>query len=123
MNIQELATAVIHKLPIKVAILNNQYLGMVRQWQELFFRERYSYSHLDVAPDFVKVAEAYGAIGLRSTKPSEVEPVIKEAIKIKKTVFMDFRVNWKEKVFPMVPAGAAIDQMILKRKKRNLKRS
>jgi len=69
------------------------------------------------------VAEAYGAIGLRSTKPSEVEPVIKEAIKIKKTVFMDFRVNWKEKVFPMVPAGAAIDQMILKRKKRNLKRS
>ncbi len=112
MNIQELATAVINKLPVKVAILNNQYLGMVRQWQELFFRERYSYSHLDMAPDFVKVAEAYGAVGFRATKPSEVEPVIKEAIKIKKTVFMDFRVYWKEKVYPMVPAGAAIDQMI-----------
>jgi acetolactate synthase-1/2/3 large subunit len=112
MNIQELATAVINKLPVKVAILNNQYLGMVRQWQELFFRERYSYSHLDMAPDFVKVAEAYGAVGFRATKPSEVEPVIKEAIKTKKTVFMDFRVYWKEKVYPMVPAGAAIDQMI-----------
>ncbi|MEK6691713.1 MAG: biosynthetic-type acetolactate synthase large subunit [Nitrospirota bacterium] len=112
MNIQELATAVIHKLPVKVAILNNQYLGMVRQWQELFFRERYSYSHLDVAPDFVKVAEAYGAVGFRATKPSEVEPIIKDAIKIKKTVFMDFRVNWKEKVYPMVPAGGAIDQML-----------
>lgn len=112
MNIQELATAVINKLPVKVAILNNQYLGMVRQWQELFFRERYSYSHLDVAPDFVKVAEAYGAVGLRATKPSEVEPVIKEAIKLKKTVFMDFRVYWKEKVYPMVPAGAPIDQML-----------
>lgn len=112
MNIQELATAVIHKLPVKVAILNNQYLGMVRQWQELFFRERYSYSHLDVAPDFVKLAEAYGAVGFRATKPSEVEPIIKDAIKIKKTVFMDFRVNWKEKVYPMVPAGGAIDQML-----------
>jgi acetolactate synthase-1/2/3 large subunit len=112
MNIQELATAVINKLPVKVAILNNQYLGMVRQWQELFFRERYSYSHLDSAPDFVKIAEAYGAVGMRATKPSEVEPVIKEAIKIKKTVFMDFRVYWKEKVYPMVPAGASIDQML-----------
>lgn len=112
MNIQELATAVLNKLPVKVAILNNQYLGMVRQWQELFFRERYSYSHLDVAPDFVKVAEAYGAVGLRATKPSEVEPVIKEAIKLKRTVFMDFHVHWKEKVYPMVPAGAPIDQML-----------
>jgi acetolactate synthase-1/2/3 large subunit len=113
MNIQELATAVINKLPIKVAILNNHYLGMVRQWQELFFRERYSYSHLNVVPDFVKVAEAYGAAGLRATKPDEVEPVIKEALKIKnKPVFMDFIVDWKEKVYPMVPAGAAIDEMI-----------
>jgi len=125
MNIQELATAVINKLPLKVAILNNQYLGMVRQWQELFFRERYSYSHLDVAPDFVKVAEAYGALGLRATRPSEVEPVIKEALRVKKTVFMDFRVYWKEKVYPMVPAGAPIDQMIFeepeKREEKKLK--
>lgn len=112
MNIQELATAVINKLPVKVAILNNHYLGMVRQWQELFYNERYSYTHLEVVPDFVKVAEAYGAVGLRATKPSEVEPVLKEAFKIKKTVFMDFLVYWKEKVYPMVPAGAPIDQML-----------
>jgi acetolactate synthase-1/2/3 large subunit len=112
MNIQELATAVINKLPVKVAILNNHYLGMVRQWQELFFKERYSYSHLEVVPDFVKVAEAYGAVGLRATKPSEVEPVLKEAFKTKKTVFLDFIVYWKEKVYPMVPAGAPIDHML-----------
>jgi len=113
MNIQELATAVINKLPVKVAILNNRYLGMVRQWQELFFEERYSHTKLsETVPDFVKIAEAYSAVGLRATKPSEVEPVLKEAFKIKKTVFMDFVVDWKEKVYPMVPAGAPIDQML-----------
>lgn len=112
MNIQELATAVLNKLPVKVAILNNNYLGMVRQWQELFYNERYSYSHLDVVPDFVAIAEAYGAVGLRATKPSEIEPVLKEAFKVKKPVFMDFIVDWKEKVFPMVPAGAPIDHML-----------
>ncbi len=117
MNIQELATAVINKLPVKVAILNNHYLGMVRQWQELFYNERYSYTHLEVVPDFVKIAEAYGAIGLRATKPSEVEPVLKEGFKIKKTVFMDFVVYWKEKVYPMVPAGAPIDQMLFEETK------
>jgi acetolactate synthase-1/2/3 large subunit len=119
MNIQELATAVVHKLPVKVAILNNHYLGMVRQWQELFFNERYSYSnlHSNVVPDFVKVAEAYGAAGFRATRPSEVEPLLKEAFKIKKTVFMDFIVDWKEKVYPMVPAGAAIDQMLFEEPK------
>ncbi len=113
MNIQELATAVINKLPVKVAILNNRYLGMVRQWQELFFEERYSHTKLnETVPDFVKIAEAYGAVGLRATKPSEVEPVLKEAFRIKRTVFMDFVVDWKEKVYPMVPAGAPIDQML-----------
>jgi len=113
MNIQELATAVINKLPVKVAILNNRFLGMVRQWQELFFKERYSHTDLDVVPDFVKVAEAYGAVGLRATTPDEVEPVLREALKIKdRPVFMDFVVDWREKVFPMVPAGAAIDEMI-----------
>ncbi len=117
MNIQELATAVINKLPVKVAILNNHYLGMVRQWQELFFNERYSYTHLEVVPDFVKVAEAYGAVGLRATKPNEVEPVLKDALKIKKTVVMDFIVHWKEKVYPMVPAGAPIDQMLFEETK------
>ncbi|MEW6584450.1 MAG: biosynthetic-type acetolactate synthase large subunit [Nitrospirota bacterium] len=118
MNIQELATAVINKLPVKVAILNNRYLGMVRQWQELFFSERYAHTKLDeTVPDFVKIAEAYGAVGLRATKPSEVEPVLKEAFKIKRTVFMDFVVDWKEKVFPMVPAGAPIDQMLFEEQK------
>ena len=117
MNIQELATAVINKLPVKVAILNNHYLGMVRQWQELFYNERYSYTHLEVVPDFVKVAEAYGAVGFRATKPSEVEPVLKEAFRIKKTVVMDFDVHWKEKVYPMVPAGAPIDQMLFEETK------
>ena len=112
MNIQELATAVVYKLPVKVAILNNHYLGMVRQWQELFFNERYSHSKLDLIPDFVALAQAYGAVGLRATKPSEVEPVLKEAFKVKKTVFMDFEIDWKEKVYPMVPAGAAIDTML-----------
>ncbi len=119
MNIQELATAVINKLPVKVAILNNGFLGMVRQWQELFFRERYSHTNLDVIPDFVKVAEAYGAVGLRAEKPEDVVPVLKEALKIKdRPVFMDFKVDWREKVFPMVPAGAAIDEMIFDEEKK-----
>lgn len=122
MNIQELATAVVNKLPVKVAILNNRYLGMVRQWQELFYNERYSYSHLDVVPDFVAVAEAYGAVGLRATKPSEVEPVLKEAFKIKKPVLMDFIVDWKEKVYPMVPAGAPIDHMLFEEPEKKEKR-
>lgn len=118
MNIQELATAVVNKLPIKVAILNNQYLGMVRQWQELFYRERYSYSFLDVVPDFVKVAEAYGAVGLRATRPDEVEPVLRKGFEIKdKPVFMDFIVDWKEKVYPMVPAGGSIDEMLFEEEK------
>ncbi|HDK41093.1 MAG TPA: biosynthetic-type acetolactate synthase large subunit [Nitrospirae bacterium] len=113
MNIQELATAVINKLPVKGAILNNGYLGMVRQWQELFYRGRYWHTNLGGGDDFVKVAEAYGAIGLRATRPEEVEPVLKKAFKIKdKPVFMDFVVDWKEKVYPMVPAGAAIDEML-----------
>ncbi|MBF0463558.1 MAG: biosynthetic-type acetolactate synthase large subunit [Nitrospirae bacterium] len=112
MNIQELATAVIYDLPVKVAILNNHYLGMVRQWQELFFNERYSHSYLHEVPSFVKIAEAYGAVGLRAEKPSDVEPVIREALRVRKPVFMDFVIDWKEKVYPMVPAGAPIDQML-----------
>jgi len=119
MNIQELATAVVNKLPVKVAILNNQYLGMVRQWQELFFRGRYSYSNLDRVPDFVKVAEAYGAVGMRATKPQEVEPVIRESLKVKdRPVFMDFIIDWKEKVYPMIPAGGALNEMLFEEEKR-----
>lgn len=123
MNIQELATAVINKLPVKVAILNNGFLGMVRQWQELFFQERYSHTRLDARVDFVKIAEAYGAVGLRATIPSEVVPVLKEAFKIKRPVFMDFAIDWQEKVYPMVPAGAAIDDMLfLEEKKKTEKK-
>jgi len=112
MNIQELATVVENKIPVKVVILNNRYLGMVRQWQELFYQERYSSVDLGSTPDFVKLAEAYGAVGLRATRPSEVVPVLKEALASKKPVFMDFVVARYEKVFPMVPAGASIHEMI-----------
>jgi acetolactate synthase-1/2/3 large subunit len=107
-----------NNIPVKVVILNNRYLGMVRQWQELFYQERYSSSDLGSTPDFVKVAEAYGAVGLRAKKPSEVVPVLKEALKARKTVFMDFVIDRYEKVFPMVPAGAAINEMIFGEEKK-----
>jgi len=123
MNIQELATATINKLPVKVAIINNHYLGMVRQWQELFFNKRYSASNLNTVPDFVKVAEAYGAVGLRATRPQEVEPLIKEALKVKdRPVFMDFIVDWKEKVYPMVPAGGAINEMLFEEEEKEVQK-
>ncbi|NQT81919.1 biosynthetic-type acetolactate synthase large subunit [bacterium] len=130
MNIQELATAVINGLPVKVAILNNQYLGMVRQWQGLFYDKNYAYTSLarnvepaeegngpremetTYIPDFVKVAEAYGAVGMRIERPQDVREAIEEAIRIPKTVVMDFRVEKEENVWPMVPAGAAISEMI-----------
>ncbi|MGW8207551.1 MAG: biosynthetic-type acetolactate synthase large subunit [Syntrophobacteria bacterium] len=113
MCIQELTTAVENNLQVKVAILNNQYLGMVRQWQQLFYEKQYCATCLKMAPDFVKLAEAYGAVGLRATKPSEVEKVILEAIATPKPVIMDFVVNPEECVYPMVPAGAATTEMIL----------
>jgi acetolactate synthase-1/2/3 large subunit len=113
MNIQELATARQYNCPVKIAILNNGYLGMVRQWQELFYDKRYAGTDLEVGPDFVKLAEAYGAVGLRATKTSEVVPVIKEALKTKNTVIMDFVIAREEGVFPMVPAGKATTEMLL----------
>ncbi|OQX25273.1 MAG: acetolactate synthase, large subunit, biosynthetic type [Desulfobacteraceae bacterium IS3] len=113
MNIQEMATAVQHKLPVKIVILNNGYLGMVRQWQELFYGRRYSHTCMTCAPDFVKLAEAYGAVGLRATQPSEVVPVLKEGLFSSETVIMDFRVASEEGVYPMVPAGAPITEMLL----------
>lgn len=112
MNIQELATAMNYELPVKVAILNNGFLGMVRQWQELFYKKRYSHTCLKGCPDFVKVAESYGAVGIRVTKKSEVKPAIEKAISIDKPVFLDFHVEPEENVFPMVPAGQAINRMI-----------
>ena len=113
MNIQEMATAVQCGLPVKVVILNNGYLGMVRQWQQLFFGKRYSQTCLDHAPDFVKLAQAYGAVGLRATKPEEVVPVLKKGLFSKDTVIMDFVVEKEECVYPMVPAGAAVTEMLL----------
>lgn len=113
MNIQEMATARQYHCPVKIAILNNNYLGMVRQWQELFYDKRYSNTTLDVAPDFVALARAYGAVGLRATKPSEVEPVIKEALATDNLVIMDFVISREEGVYPMVPAGKATTEMLL----------
>jgi acetolactate synthase-1/2/3 large subunit len=113
MNIQEMAVAVQNCLPIKIIILNNGYLGMVRQWQELFYDKRYACTCMDHAPDFVKLAEAYGAAGLRASRPDEVESVLKEGLRIGKPVIMDFVVEKEESVYPMVPAGAPITEMLL----------
>ena len=113
MNIQEMATAVQSGLPVKVVILNNAYLGMVRQWQELFYGRRYACTGMDCAPDFVKLAEAYGAVGLRATKPQEVESVLKEALSVSRPVIMVFKVDREESFYPMVPAGAPITEMLL----------
>lgn len=113
MNIQEMATAVQYNLPVKVAVLNNGYLGMVRQWQELFLDHRYACTALDVAPDFVKLAEAYGAAGLRATRPEEVESTIRKGLSLPGPVIMDFQVEKEECVYPMVPAGAPITDMLL----------
>ena len=113
MNIQEIATAVQYKLPVKVFILNNHYLGMVRQWQSLFYRKRYSHTSMATSPDFVKLAEAYGAHGIRVDRPDQVKGAILEALAIKGPVFVDFVVDPEEDVYPMVPAGTAICNMLL----------
>jgi len=113
MNIQELATARQYRCPVKIALLNNSYLGMVRQWQELFYDKRYSHTSLEAAPDFVALAQAYGAVGLRATKKSEVVPVIKEALATDNVVLMDFVISREEGVYPMVPAGKATTEMLL----------
>jgi acetolactate synthase I/II/III large subunit len=112
MNIQELATAVSYGIPVKVAILNNRYLGMVRQWQELFFNSRYSATCIDCQPDFVKLAEAFGATGLRAEKPSEVRDVIDQALATDGPVMMDFIIDREENVWPMVAPGAAISEVM-----------
>jgi len=113
MNIQEMATAMQYGLPVKVVILNNRYLGMVRQLQEFFFDSCYACADMDCAPDFVKLAEAYGAVGLRAEKPEEVVPVLKEGLSTPRPVIMDFIVEREESVYPMVPAGAPITDMLL----------
>jgi acetolactate synthase-1/2/3 large subunit len=113
MNIQELTTAVANKLPVKVVILNNRYLGMVRQWQELFFNHNYSFSGMDAQPDFVKVAEAYGAEGYRVEKIENLLPTLQHALSTPNPAFIDVVVEREENVYPMVPSGAALDEMLL----------
>ena len=113
MNIQEMATAVQYKLPVKIVILNNGYLGMVRQWQERFYDKCYASTEMTHSPDFIKLAEAYGAVGLRATRPEEVESVLKKGLSTKGPVIMDFLVEKEEGVYPMVPANAPITEMLL----------
>lgn len=113
MNIQELATAAQYKINVKIVLLNNGYLGMVRQWQELFYEKRYSYTDMTYAPDFVKLAEAFGIVGLRATKPEEVEPILQKGLSLDKPVLMDFRVSREECVYPMVRPGESISEMEL----------
>jgi len=113
MNIQEMATAVQYNVPVKIVLLNNGYLGMVRQWQELYYGKRYSHTDMTHQPDFVKVAEAYGMVGLRATKPDEVEATLKKGLSIPKPVLMDFQVCREECVYPMVRPGASISEMTL----------
>jgi acetolactate synthase-1/2/3 large subunit len=114
MCIQELSTCLQYNTPIKIVSLNNRYLGMVRQWQELDYEGRYSHSYMDALPNFVKLAEAYGHVGILVEHPRDIEPALKEARKLKdRTVFLDFRTDPTENVFPMVKAGKGITEMLL----------
>jgi acetolactate synthase-1/2/3 large subunit len=112
MNSQELATVVQNEIPVVVVILNNGYLGMVRQWQELFYERRYSCTFIKGSVDFVKLAEAYGALGLRAERPSEVGPAIEEAVRSGRPAVVDVIVECEANVYPMVPAGAAINEIL-----------
>jgi acetolactate synthase-1/2/3 large subunit len=115
MNIQEMIVAVQHRLPIIIAILNNGFLGMVRQWQQLFWEKRYSHTCIDFAPDFVKLAEAYGAVGIRVEKKADVEPAIKRALSIKdKPIVIDFVVEREENVYPMIPGGKSVKDILMR---------
>ena len=112
MNIQELATVVQEQLPIKIFIINNQYLGMVRQWQELFYEKRYAHTALNCSPDFVKLAEAYGIKGMRAKRQGELSAVLEAALSHPGPVVVDCSVVASENVFPMVPAGKGLDEML-----------
>jgi acetolactate synthase I/II/III large subunit len=114
MCIQELSTCLQYSTPVKIVSLNNRYLGMVRQWQQIDYDRRYSHSYMDALPDFVKLAEAYGHVGMRIEKTADVEPALKEALRLKdRTVFMDFQTDQTENVWPMVKAGSGITEMLL----------
>ena len=113
MTMQEMSTAVQHDLPIKIFILNNQYMGMVRQWQQLLHGNRLSHSYMESLPDFVKLAEAYGGVGIRAEKPDELDDAIEEMIKVKRPVIFDCRVAALANCFPMIPSGKAHNEMLL----------
>ena len=113
MTMQEMSTAVQYRLPVKIFILNNQYMGMVRQWQQLLHGNRLSESYMDSLPDFVKLAEAYGAVGMRAEKPAELDAAIKEMIAVKRPVIFDCRVAALANCFPMIPSGKAHNEMLL----------
>ncbi len=113
MNIQEMSTLVQYRLPVKIFILNNRYMGMVRQWQELLHGGRYSESYSEALPDFVKLAEAFGAVGLRATQVSELDGVIGEMLAVDRPVIVDVSVDEKENCFPMIPSGAGHHEMLL----------
>jgi acetolactate synthase-1/2/3 large subunit len=115
MNIQELIVAAQHRLPVIVAILNNGFLGMVRQWQQLFWEKRYSHTCINFAPDFVKLADAYGCYGMRITEKADVVPAIRKALEITdRPIILDFHVSREENVYPMVPAGKTIKDTIMR---------
>lgn len=114
MCIQELSTCKQYRLPIKIINLNNRYMGMVRQWQEFFHGNRYAESYMDALPDFVKLAESYGHVGMRIDKPEDIDGALREAFKLEEQlVFMDFITDQTENVFPMVPGGKGLSEMIL----------
>ena len=113
MTMQEMSTAVQYELPIKVFILNNQYMGMVRQWQQLLHGNRLSHTYTDSLPDFVKLAEAYGCVGMRGEKPAELDDAIAEMIDVKRPVIFDCRVAALANCFPMIPSGKAHNEMLL----------
>eukprot|EP01031_Cornospumella_fuschlensis_P052141 gene52141-63738_t len=113
MNMQEMSTAVQFNLPVKIFILNNRYMGMVRQWQELLHGGRYSHSYSEALPDFVKLAEAYGGVGIRCDKPGDLDAAIAEMIDVRRPVIFDCIVDQQENCFPMIPSGRAHNEMIL----------
>jgi acetolactate synthase-1/2/3 large subunit len=114
MCIQELSTCKQYHLPVKIVNLNNKYMGMVRQWQEFFHGNRYAESYMDALPDFVKLAEAYGHVGMKVEKPADIEPALREAFAMKdRLVFLDFITDQTENVFPMIPGGKGMSEMIL----------
>jgi acetolactate synthase-1/2/3 large subunit len=119
MCIQEMSTAIQHQLPVKVFIINNGYMGMVRQWQELLHDKRYSHSYTDALPDFVKLAEAYGAKGIRVESPAELDKGVQEMIDYNGPVIFDCVVNQNENVYPMIPSGKAHNEMLLGKENEN----